>query len=121
MIRLALAFMLVASAVTAQSVKLSGAEVGALLTGNTAVGAWEGAQYRQYFDPDGTTIYAQEGSRSALGQWRVQDDAFQSLWPSDDDWQAWLVMEFAGDWFWVNKATPPTPFAIEQGLQLDAE
>jgi hypothetical protein len=105
----------------AQSVKLEGHEIDALLSGNTAVGKWAGADYRQFFDPDGTTIYAQEGSRSALGEWRVEDDADQSIWPNDAEWEGWFVMEYAGAFYWVSKTTPPTPFRIEEGEQLVAE
>ncbi|MEM8979634.1 MAG: hypothetical protein AAGD04_09135 [Pseudomonadota bacterium] len=118
MIRFALAFILCAGAAQAQSVKLSGAEISELLSGNTALGLWEGNAYRQYFDPGGSTIYAQEGARSALGKWRVEDDEFQSLWPRDADWEGWFVMEYAGQWFWVSKTTPPTPFEVLKGQQL---
>jgi len=105
----------------AQSVKLQEHEISALLTGNTAVGEWEGARYRQYFAPDGSTIYAQEDARSALGQWRVEGEEFQSLWPSNNDWEGWFVMEFAGDFYWVSKTTPPTPFEVLEGSQLVME
>ena len=111
-------FALVAAAATAQSVKLSGTEVSVLLSGNTAVGRWEGVPYRQYFGDDGSTIYAQQGAQSARGQWRVQDDEYQSIWPGEVDWEGWFVMEFAGDWFWVSKTTPPTPFKVVEGEQL---
>jgi hypothetical protein len=30
-------------------------------------------------------------------------------------------MEYAGDWYWVSKTTPPTPFEIVEGQQLVAE
>lgn len=118
MIRFALAVAAFAGAAEAQSVKLRGDEIGILLTGNTAIGLWDGAAYRQYFDADGTTIYAQEGARSARGEWRVQDEEYQSLWPGDADWEGWFVMEYAGQWFWVSKSTPPTPFEVVEGQQL---
>lgn len=118
MIRFALAFALCASAVDAQSVKLKGTEIGILLSGNTAVGIWEGTPYRQYFDPDGTTIYAQEDSRSTRGEWRVEGEEYQSRWPRETVWESWFVMEYAGQWFWVSKATPPTPFEVVEGEQL---
>ncbi|MEM9584649.1 MAG: hypothetical protein AAGA08_16180 [Pseudomonadota bacterium] len=104
----------------AQSVKLKAHEIEALLTGNTAVGKWEGQSYRQYFASDGSTIYAQKGARSTLGQWRVdvERDEYQSIWPRDADWEGWFVMEWAGDYFWVSKATPPTPFTVLEGEQL---
>lgn len=121
MMRLAAFAVLVASAAQAQSVKLQEHEIAALLTGNTAVGMWEGQPYRQYFDADGTTIYAQDGARSTLGQWRIADGEYQSIWPNDADWEGWFVMEFAGDFFWVSKATPPTPFAVLDGQQLVAK
>ena len=120
MMRIACALAILAGSAQAQSVKLTAAEIDILLSGNTAVGVWEGAKYRQYFDPDGTTIYAQEDSRSARGQWRVDSDLdhFQSIWPSDSEWKGWLIMEYAGQWFWVSKTTPPTPFEVLDGEQL---
>ncbi|MFT6271786.1 MAG: hypothetical protein ACJA0F_000622 [Dinoroseobacter sp.] len=30
-------------------------------------------------------------------------------------------MEFAGDFYWVSKSTPPTPFAMLEGQKLVAE
>ena len=110
-----------ASPALAQSVKLTEAQITALLSGNTAVGVWQGASYRQFFDPDGRTIYAQDGARSSVGQWRVQNEEYQSIWPADADWQGWFVMEFAGDYYWVSRATPPTVFQVVQGQQLVAQ
>lgn len=107
----------------AQSVKLKAHEIEVLLSGNTAVGKWEGARYRQYFASDGSTIYAQEDARSTLGQWRInaENDEYQSIWPRDADWEGWYVMEYAGAYYWVSKKTPPTPFKVVQGEQLVAE
>ncbi len=121
MIRFALAFAVCAGAADAQSVKLRSDEIGFLLTGNTAVGVWNGENYRQYFGADGSTIYAQDGSRSALGEWRVEGEEYQSRWPGDADWEGWFVMEYAGIWFWVSKSTPPTPFEVLEGEQLVAQ
>ena len=117
---LAVAFLVAGSMAHAQSVKLQAHEIDALLSGNTVVGQWEGAKYAQYFDPDGHTIYAQDGSRSARGQWRTdpEQDEFQSIWPSDAEWQGWFVMEFGGDFYWVSKSTPPTLFEVLDGLKL---
>lgn len=115
------ALVLSAGAAHAQSIKLATHEITVLLSGNTAVGKWDGISYRQYFDPDGTTIYAQDGARSARGQWRVEGDEYQSIWPNDPEWEGWFVMEYAGDWFWVSKTTPPTPFKIVIGEKLISE
>ena len=120
---LLLPLLVVALPATAQSVKLRGHEIAALLTGNTAEGRWDGIEYRQYFDPDGSTIFARKGARSARGEWRIDEtlDEYQSIWPGDTDWEGWFVMEWEGNWYWVSKATPPTPFRILQGQQLVAQ
>lgn len=116
------AFVALASMAQAQAVKLSPDELDALLTGNTAIGSWEGATYRQYFGADGVTIYAQEGARSARGEWRIDEatQEYQSIWPGDADWQGWFVMEHGDTYYWVSKATPPTPFQVLRGEQLVA-
>ena len=114
------ALVLLASMAVAQSVKLTGDEIRALLTGNTAIGRWDGAQYRQFFGADGVTIFAQEGARSARGKWRVDDatEEYQSVWPGDVDWEGWFVMEYGGAYYWVSKQTPPTSFQVLDGQQL---
>ncbi|WP_390910831.1 hypothetical protein [Pseudosulfitobacter sp. SM2401] len=119
----ALGLAFAASTATAQSVKLNADQITTLLSGNTAVGTWAGAKYRQFFGPDGVTIYAQEDARSARGEWRVDPvrDEYLSIWPSDKDWEGWYVMEYAGAYFWVSKTTPPTPFKVVEGEQLVAE
>jgi len=120
---LALALGCMAGGAAAQSVKLRAHEIDALLSGNTAIGTWEGARYRQYFDPDGTTIYAPENARSSRGQWRIDadKDEYQSIWPRDAEWEGWFVMEWDGTFYWVSKKTPPTPFELVEGQQLVAQ
>lgn len=120
MIRFALALLLSATSVHAQSLQLEGREIEILLSGNTAVGVWDGIAYRQYFGDDGVTIYAQDGARSARGEWRVEGKEYQSIWAGDTDWEGWFVMEFDGDWYWVSRTTPPTPFEVLIGDQLVA-
>lgn len=114
-----IAFAVLAGAAAAQSVKLTGPEISALLTGNTAVGEWDGVRYRQYFGADGATIFAHPNAGSTRGQWRVdaQTDEYQSIWPGEVDWQSWYVMEYAGVWYWVSKTTPPTAFEVLEGAQ----
>lgn len=114
---------MVAVPAMAQSVKLSADEIEILLSGNTAIGVWDGIPYRQFFAEDGSTIFAQDGARSALGEWRVDAnlDEYQSRWPDDADWEGWFVMEYGGQWFWVSKTTPPSPFEMHDGQQLVAQ
>ena len=117
---LVLCSLLATAPAAGQSAKLNASEIEVLLTGNTAVGTWEGQAYRQYFEPDGTTIFAQNGVRSSRGEWRIDSarDEYQSIWPSDVEWEGWYVMEYLGDYFWVSKTTPPTPFKILEGQRL---
>ena len=116
----ACALVFAAGSAMAQSVKLSADQISELLTGNTAIGVWEGVPYRQFFAADGSTIYAQAQARSTLGQWRVDSerDEYQSIWPRDVEWEGWYIMEYAGAYYWVSKATPPTPFQVVAGEQL---
>ena len=115
--------LITASPLAAQSIKLQAHEIDALLRGNTAVGIWDGNSYRQFFDPDGSTIYAQKDARPTVGKWRVdpRSHEYQGIWPNDTEWEGWFVMEYAGDFYWVSKSTPPTPFKILEGQQLAAE
>lgn len=114
------ALVFIANIASAQSVKLTATQITDLLTGNTAVGKWDGTPYRQFFGADGVTIYAQDGARSARGEWRIdtQRNEYQSIWPKDEDWEGWYVMKYAGAHYWVSKTTPPTPFRVEIGEQL---
>ncbi len=123
MIWFALAFAVLAGTADAQSVKLQANEIEVLLSGNTAAGVWDGVPYRQYFSGDGVTVFAQEGTEVLRGEWRVDAelDEYQSIWPSDAGWAGWYVMEFSGDWYWVSKTTPPTPFEVLDGEQLLAK
>ena len=118
---LAVAAILVASTAHAQSVKLTAAQITELLTGNTATGKWQGQRYRQFFSTDGHTIYAQKDARSSVGSWRIdaEIDEYQSIWPKDQEWEGWYVMEYSGRYYWVSKSTPPTPFKVVAGEQLE--
>lgn len=104
----------------AQSVKLTAVQISNLLTGNTAIGKWQGERYRQFFADDGQSIYAQKGTQNSVGKWRIdaEIDEYQSIWPSEQEWEGWYVMEFSGRYYWVSKSTPPTPFRVEKGRQL---
>ena len=121
MIRFAIALVVCSGAAEAQSVKLRGDEIVILLSGNTAVGMLDGHAYRQYFDADGTTIYAQDGETSLRGTWRVEGEEYQSIGVHDTDWEGRFVMEYGGQWFWVSRTVPPTPFEVLEGNTLVVE
>jgi hypothetical protein len=105
------------------AVQLDAAEVTALLTGNTAVGVWDGTPYRQYFGEDGVTLFAQPEARTTRGQWRVdpESDEYQSLWRGDAEWVGLIVMIWMDEYYWLSRSTPPTPFEVVEGQQLVLE
>ena len=115
--RLALALTLLATTANAQAVKLQDHEISALLRGNTAYGNMDGVGYRHYFAPDGSSLYAPQGAEETAGDWRVQDGELQSR-HAGGDWQGRFVMEYAGDFYWVSKTTPPTPFRVLDGQRM---
>ena len=93
-------------------------EITTLLAGKTAIGVWAGSEYRQYFNPDGSTIYAQYGSRSALGKWRVNTDTnqYESWWESSG-WESWRVTLENGTYYWVGDGGK-FAFEVVEGQQL---
>ncbi|ABG33318.1 hypothetical protein CEP88_08610 [Roseobacter denitrificans] len=108
---------------TAQAVKLKAYEIEILLSGNTVFGQWDGVEYRQFFGEAGETIFASSDAGSLQGDWRVdaQRDELQSIWRNAPEWKSWFVMEWDGDFYWVSKSTPPTPFRVEEGNQMVSE
>ena len=101
---------------------LTAAEIETLLTGNTAVGQWSGKNYRQFFSDDGSTIYAQEGVRSSLGQWRVNrsKNLYESWWQRSE-WTGYPVATDGKLYYWISHSLPPQSFEILSGQQLVAE
>ena len=101
--------------------KLSAQEIQNLLSGKTAIGQWDGKNYRQYFREDGITIYAQQGSRSSRGKWRVDttENTYQSLWEVGG-WTSYPVASDGQTLYWLSSALPPQSFKLVEGEQLVA-
>lgn len=107
------------TAAVAEPVVVSAAEIKTFLTGNTIRGTWSGNEYRQYFNPNGLTIYATRRSQSALGKWRVNDETneYESWWESSD-WSGYGVTRDGDQFFWNSKDLQPQPFKIIPGQKL---
>ena len=110
------------SNVLAEDRTLTADEIKALLSGNTAVGRWVDHNYRQYFGADGTTIYAQENTRSSTGRWRVnrKRNHYESWW-QQSDWGAGFSIELRdGVYYWVSSTgtTAPQSFRVVAVQQL---
>jgi len=99
--------------------RLNAEEISELLTGNTAIGSWDGTKYRQYFSDSGTTIYAQKGTRSSTGKWRVNktEDVYESKWERTG-WSGYPVAREGDKFFWLSSSLPPQQFEVLPGEQL---
>ena len=103
----------------AEPVVLNAEHVSRLLKGNTAIGKWDGTQYRQYFGDGGMTIYATRQSQSSLGKWRVrkQDKAYESWWQGGG-WSAYAIVRDGEELSWKTGAGVAYPFKVVPGQQL---
>ena len=109
---------IVALPALAQENPLNQTEILNLLSGNTAVGLWQGTDYRQWFGADGSTIYAPKGQRSTLGKWRVTSDGVYESWWSGDEWESYRVRLTEQTYVWVDAIGQEHPFSIVPGQQL---
>jgi len=109
-----------ASMVMAQDRAITGNDITALLAGNTAIGKWASDDYRQWFAPDGSTIYAAFGKRSTLGAWRISADGTQyESWWSGNLWEAYRILSRDDQLYWVTPEGAELPFEIVDGQQLN--
>lgn len=101
----------------AQSVKLSSEKITKNLVGNTLVGKWKGKDYRHFIKEDGLIFFEKNKQIENSGQWKINEETeeFSSIFPGDENWQSWFVMEYTNEYYWVSKTTPPTKFKIEDG------
>ena len=104
---------------------LTAAEIKQLLSGNTAIGHWVDHNYRQYFSPDGSTIYAQENARSSTGRWRVNSSTnqYESWWERAGWGAGYSILLKEGVFYWISSAgsTEPQSFEMVPGSQLVAK
>jgi len=101
---------------------LKGAEITALLAGNTATGTSERGPWKQYFDTSGGTAYARGAEPLSRGAWAVQGDRFCSQWPPNETWVCYAV---TGDLdakprtvTWIGDSGTRYPAAVEAGNGL---
>ena len=94
-------------------------ELSKLLTNNTIEGTWLGNPYRQFFNADGSTIYAPKSSASTLGDWRLhyEKNLYESWWRRSG-WSSYQVVEQDGQFFWHSDREGLQPFKILPGQQL---
>ena len=108
------------TAAQASQETLKAPEIVSLLSGNTIVGTWSGASYRQYYAPDGTTLYVPEEGRADEGRWRTdpETDEYESWWRSTGWTPYALVRTEEGRYAWVN-GDRLEPFEVVPGRQIE--
>ena len=82
---------------------MTGAEIREAFSGNTIDGVWGAAEtsYKQYFDPSGSTIYVQEGSRPSQGIWWTNRNRYCSNWPPSTAESCYEVRRDGDRLLWV--------------------
>ncbi|MEM7438715.1 MAG: hypothetical protein AAF393_03880 [Pseudomonadota bacterium] len=102
-----------------QEAGLTAAEITTLLSGKTAIGVWAGADYRQWFSEDGSTIYAPKGQRSTVGKWRVDANTnlYESWW-NGDLWETYGIVRADDQLFWTDPTGERHLFEVLDGQQL---
>ncbi len=116
---LALAVACFATPSLADPVALTAPEIKTLLSGKTALGDWKGRAYRQYFNEDGSTIFAMRHSQSTLGEWRVNEETnqYESKW-DDPEWESYGVSRDGRVFYWTGEGFEPQPFEMLDGADL---
>lgn len=115
---LLMALALPAGALAAEGTRLTADQIKVLLAGNTAFGEWEGTAYRQYFSPDGGTVYLPDGGDPDEGKWRVDagENLYESWWESTG-WVAYAIERRDDQLYWVDGEKAHV-FTVREGEQL---
>ena len=101
--------------------QLTGAEVIALLSGNTAVGDWRGTPYKQFFAEGGSTSYVEEGRPASAGRWKTDPETGDYCsWWERGGWSCYGVEREGDGYVWVVPGDDGYrgPFKVVNGHQL---
>lgn len=116
---LAVATAVIPLAASADETKMTGAEVTAALTDNTAI--YEGGVIKQFFAKSGATPYW-DGSRLTHGSWRVTGDQYCSVWPPNNVWACYDMFRASdGGVVWVGSGGDRYPATMAGGDQMAAQ
>ncbi len=114
-----LGFLLISVPVYAsEEVRLVGSEIRETLMDKTAISTDPDWPYRQYFQSDFTTIYAETGKRSSLGKWKTGNDLYCSLWAAAD-WECYQLWKTGKGIVWIAELNAVRyPARLVDGQQL---
>jgi hypothetical protein len=88
------------------------------LSGNTAV-ATGSTSYRQYFDPEGATVYVPEGGQPSRGKRRTSADNTYCSWWAGTGWSCYRLSGDGDRITWHAQDGSTWPAVIVEGRQLD--
>lgn len=101
---------------------LTGAEIDALIKGNTVAGHSDKGNWKQYFAASGETAYLSGDAPASYGAWDIRGDKFCSQWPPNDRWTCYDV---TGDLAaapktitWIGGGGTKYPGAVQVGKQF---
>lgn len=118
---LAVALALSSSLAVAGDEKLTGADVLALLGGNTAIGDWRGTPYKQFFAEGGSTSYVEEGAPPSPGRWKSDPETGNYCsWWERGGWSCYGIEREGDGYVWVVPGGDGYrgPFKVVPGHQL---
>ena len=102
----------------AETKVLNTSQIQDLLTGNTAVGDWNGRPYRQHFSSAGRTTYEEKGAPQSYGQWKAEADQYMSWWEGSG-WSAYQIGQTdEGAYVWISSDKSERSFVIESGFKM---
>lgn len=89
------------------------AEFETLIAGNSIVGVWGEAEYRQYFHNSGSTTYVERGGSPSQGYWRIDSGGrYCSTWPPSSHESCYDVERDGDELIWHVPSTELTYSSI---------
>ena len=108
--------MVIALSVNSDYTSMTEDEFNRLLSGNTMRGVWADNNYQQYFDPNGKTIYQEDGKPETFGTWRINNQVqFCSIWPPSTDEYCYDVAKDNDTLLWDDGQGNIYPASVETG------
>ena len=117
---LALILLCAGQASAVEERRLTAAEIKVMLSGKTAISTGGGNPYRQYFDPDGSTLYLPEGAPADTGKWRTdRDKQLYCSWWERGGWSCYEIYETGEmEILWRSPGGRDFPARLVEGRQL---
>ena len=87
-------------------------EIKATLTGHEIKGIWNGKNYLQTFNEDGSTIYKPENMSAMNGKWFVKDGKYCSDFGSGEN--CYKVARDGDTFYWIYEAGARVKFTVSK-------